>query len=245
MRRAALLLAGALAAGTLPPPAKGQGVPVFDASGFAQLVQQVEQMTRDYQAQIDQLNQLTQQYETMVQQLVAMTGIKGMSAILNSAQNIAARVAAIDGLGSIVEGAIAGTEIRGNTAQLNRVLSELRTTFELDRLPAFQASEFPQDRAIATLAASGMAAIATAEDSYSRANTAMDRVNDLIATIDTAPDVKASVDLNTRVLAELAVLMNENLRLQAALTNALGAQALHDARDGVASREFLRVPPDE
>ncbi len=219
-------------------PARAQ-MAVYDASNFAQLVEQLEQMAQTYEAEIQQLNSLRQQYETAVNHLESITGARGMQYVLNSLEDIAARGASADGMIAIVDGAIAGTPVSGNTAVINRTLDELRETYELASLPEFSDSEFAQDRAIATEAGSGMAAIATAEDAYRRSNESMDRVTALVELIDDNMDLKASIDFNTRVLAEVAFILNENLRVQASIANALGADALADARDGVSSRQFL------
>ena len=69
----------------------------------------------------------------------------------------------------------------------------------------------------------------------------MGRVNQMIDRIDTNPDLKASVDYNTRMLGEIAVLLNESLRLQAAATNTVGTDALSNARDRAGQRNFMRA----
>ena len=234
------MAAACLAGGTLlTAPAYGQGVPVIDTASIAQLIAQLNQMQEDYTAQLDQIFELQQQYQMLTQQFEAITGGRGISDIFNDLQDIAEREAA-EGVVAIVDAAISGSGLDGNTQRITRTLDELRDTFDLASLPDFLSSELPQDRALATQAGSGMAAIATAEDSYVRANESMDRVTDLVEQIDGNQDLKASVDFNTRMLAEVAFLLNENLRLQATIANSLGAQALAEARDGVAGREFFR-----
>ena len=228
-------------AGVAATPALGQGVPVNDSMGIAQLVAQLDQMAQDYQAQLDQIAELQRQYQTLVQQYEAITGARDIADILNAGEHMSARVASADGMFAIVDAAIAGTEIAGNASVIDETLNDLRDTFDLADLPDFLASELAQDRAIATQAGSGMAAIATAEDTYDRANASMERVNQLIALIDANDDLKASVDYNSRLLAEVIVVLNEQLRLQAVMANSLGVQALADARDGVASRHFMQT----
>ena len=124
-------------------------------------------------------------------------------------------------------------------------MRELRETFDLTLLPEFLASEFPQDRGLATLGGAATAAMATGEDSYLRANEAMARIDALVPRIDANTDLKASVDFNTRVLIENTQMLNEILRVLSAQTNALGAQSLVNARDAVASREFMQVNREE
>lgn len=83
--------------------------------------------------------------------------------------------------------------------------------------------------------------MATGEDSYSRANEAMARVNQLVPQIDANTDVKAAIDFNTRVQIEQMQVMNELLRVLSAQANATGAQALFMTREQMASREFMKV----
>ncbi|MDO5757210.1 MAG: type IV secretion system protein [Rhodobacterales bacterium] len=213
--------------------ARAQGVPVFDAGSIAQAVSQLNQMKQDYLNQIEQLTSLKDQ-------LTSMTGAKGISGILNGAPDIAARDSA-DSLSSIMSGAMTGSAIPGNSSALTARIDELKTTFDLPDINSFLSSSTPQDRALATQAGAGLTAVATAEDTYGRANASMGRVNTLIAGIDSTADLKASVDYNTRMMAELAVLLNESLRLQAASANAAGTNALQDARDRASQRKFMRV----
>ena len=213
--------------------ARAQGVPVMDAGSIAQAVSQLEQMRRDYANQIEQLTNLRDQ-------LTSMTGDKAISGILNGAPDIAARDSA-DSLSSIMTSAMTGSVLPGNSSGLTARINDLKSTFDLPDINTFLASAIPQDRALATQAGAGLAAVATAEDTYGRANASMGRVNQLIGGIDTNADLKASVDYNTRMLGEIAVLLNESLRIQAASANATGTGALQDARDRAAQRKFMRV----
>ncbi len=216
--------------------AQAQGVPVFDATAVARALQQIEQMRRDYEAQIDQLTSLQSQLESM-------TGAKGISDILNSATDQTERFSA-DSLSGILNNAMTGSAIGGNSDALTARIGELKDTFGLPDVADFLSSDLPQERALATQAGSGMAAMATAEDTYARAGAATERVNQLIDGIDDNADLKASVDYNTRMLGEVAVLMNESLRLQAAMANAMGSDALTSARDLAGQRSFLQASGD-
>lgn len=230
LRRTALTLVAALAplAG-----AQAQGVPVIDPTAIAEAIKQLEQMRRDYEAQIDQLT-------TLRDQLEGITGDKGISGILNSPTDQAGRASA-DSLASIMDGAMTGAAIPGNSGPLASRIGELQSTFGLPNVSSFLGSELPQDRALATQAGSGLAAMALAEDTYGRANASMERVGELIARIDGNADLKASVDYNTRMLAEVAVLLNESLRIQSAAANAIGTDAVSAARDRAAQRTFMQA----
>ncbi len=206
--------------------ARAQGVPTFDAAAIAQAVANLNQMKQDFLNQIEQLK--------------SMTGPRGIGGLLNSASDIAGRDAA-DSLSSIMDGAMTGSVIPGNASALTARMNELKTTFDLPDIDSFLTSATPQDRALATQAGAGLASIATAEDSYGRANASMGRVNRLIGDIDTNADLKASVDYNTRMLGEVVVMLNEMVRVQAAAANTAGTGALQDARDRSAQRTFMRT----
>ena len=236
------LLAGGLAfpLASLPGTASAQGIPVIDTSQIAQVVAQLRQQLKDYEEQIKQLATMKEQLDNMRSRLEAITGPKGISQLLNGAVEKAAREAAPD-FASIADAAISGGSIGGNAADVKRLIDGLRTRFDLGDLTNFDGSDVPADRAVASLAGSGMAAVATADDGYKRANAAMDRVTALIDRIDAAPDLKASVDTNTRVQAEVAVLLAELIRVQSAAAHTAGMQSLQTARDGAASRKFMRA----
>lgn len=221
-------------------PAIPQGIPVIDTSQIAQVIAQLQQQLKDYEEQLKQFAKMEEQLANMQQRLQAITGAKGISSILNGTGDKNARTAATD-LQSIVSAAIGGGNIAGNVGNMNTVISDLKTRFNLGDLGDFDSSDVPADKAIASLAGSGLAAVATAEDSYNRANAAVGRINTLVDQIDSTADLKASVDFNTRVNAEVAVLLMEILRVQSAQTNAAGMQALQIARDGQASRNFMKT----
>ena len=108
-------------------------------------------------------------------------------------------------------------------------------------LNTLKASTEASDRAIANLAGTGLAAAATGEDAFVRSNEGMTRVNQLVTQIDSTPDLKASVDLNTRVLVEVNQQLNEMLRVMAANASASGVTAVTTARDLDAARNFLKI----
>ena len=222
MATAALLAAGVATAA----PVAAQGVPVFDASSVAQAIEQVRQgveMIARAQAQLD-----------------AITGTRGIGALLNTPRDIAARASA-QNLNGLIEGAIGGGEILGNTTRLVQSIERLKGQFELDQLAPYSTSDLAQNRALAVLGGSSLAAMATGEDSYYRANEAMDRVNQLVPQIDANTDLKAAIDFNTRVNIEQNQLLAELIRLQAAEANASGAIGLFNTRQEIASRQFMRI----
>lgn len=244
MRVKRFRLAGAALAMSLSftTPAMPQGVPVIDTTAIAQFVQQLQQMAEAYETQLeelkaalDQLAALQAQLETAQEQLQSITGSREIAQILNTIEDIKRRASAFS-LESLQEAALSGNPLAELTI-LNSTIAELRAKFDIAGLETIWASDLPVDKAIAEQASAAIAAMATAEDTYQRANDAMGRINSLIGSIDANQDLKASIDFNTRVMAELAVLLNENLRIQAANTNVGGASVLSEARESAVGRQ--------
>ena len=211
----------------LAQPSNAQ-VPVIDQMALQRWVSQLQHM-------VDQLN-------TMRSTFTAITGSRNLLSVFNTSADRLARTSAAT-LNDVIDGAITGNPIAGNATALTSALSQFRNTLELTSIDRFLASVHPQDRAIATQAGSGLAAMATAQDTYARADNAINRINSLVVAMDASPDLQATGAYTNVLLAEVATLLAENLRIQAAIANSLGASAAADARDGVAARDFLDIEP--
>lgn len=225
-----------------------QGIPVIDTASIAQtlisLNNQAQSLINDatqISNQVQQLTNLQSQLQNMQQRLTAITGIKDISSILNNSASQVQRQAA-GSLQDILNSALSGTGITGgNAGRLNSSISRLKTDFSLPDLSALRSSDVPRMRAVANVASVGLTAAATGEDGYTRSNEGMQRVNELIGRIDTTPDLKSSIDLNTRMNAEVAQQMNEVLRLLAVTASAQGAMALDKVQNDTAAIDALRA----
>ncbi len=194
---------------------------VNDAKAIEQLLLIVESQkealknqTDQIKKQDDQLAKMDEQLASMTKQLAAMTGAKNMSTV-GTAPGGDSPLKAADSLQQIVDGAIAGG---GAGGRLDTIISDIKSKLELTTLPELKASKEDSDRLNADLAAASLAASATAQDEYIRSNESMARIDALVKEIDKTPDLKASVDLNTRVLSELGQSINETIRTQSSTT---------------------------
>ncbi|WP_292445184.1 type IV secretion system protein [Mesorhizobium sp.] len=119
------------------------------------------------------------------------------------------------GLKEMADAALDGSPT-GPTDMLN-ALAAFRTVYGLDRAFALKNDTSAAKVLLAHAAAQGAITAATAEDAYKRSNASMTRLDTYIAALQSSPDLKTSIDINTRVLVEVAQQMNESLRTQAAL----------------------------
>lgn len=140
--------------------------------------------------------------------------------VLNSPEEVEARGGG-EGLEEMAEDAISGAA-QGPQDML-AALGKLRTTFDLDRAFELRNDELFSQKILALFASKGAIAGAAAESAYKRANVSNDRLNEYITALEASPDLKSSVDINTRVMIELTQQSNESLRTQSAMTSLVSA----------------------
>ena len=193
----------------VPSASRAQGIPVYDASSFGQMVTQLESMSKDYQKQLEQLDQA-------IKQANAITGPRNMGSLNNSSLESELRrylpttweqtmhMMGAQGLGS----AGIGTQ---------NVYNALTTTFQ--PLPG---SEFlPSDptgpiaQALDRRNNTTYAAMAASESAYNNISTRIDSYENMLEELNNTTDLKASVDLQARIAAENGMILNELIRLQA------------------------------
>jgi len=222
-------------------PVEAQGVPVVDTQNIAQNIQQLRQMIEDEILQNEQLMQLREQLATLTEQLAelqrtyeALTRLAELPEIIRTQMedelnglldqefgDIQATIRAIrTGDFSGLSGSGAG-EIE---TQMDRVLADLG--FDEDTLSEMARSGNPAAERIATQATTGALVSAAAQNSYGDAGQSLERVERLVSLIDDMDELKESVDLNTRVTAELAIALVAMWQLEA-------VQAVGDGTGGV------------
>ena len=191
------------------PAAHAQGIPVYDASAFGQMVTQLDSMTKDYAKQLEQLDQAVRQAD-------AITGPRNMGSLKNSSLESELRrylpntwqqtmnMMNAQGLGS----AGLGTQsIYGNLTDTFRPLPGSEFLPSDPTGPIAQAVDRRNNTTYAAMAAS--------EAAYNNISTRIETYEDLLEELNNTTDLKASVDLQARITAENGMILNELIRLQA------------------------------
>lgn len=235
-------------------PALAQGVPVVDTQNIAQNIQQLRQMIEDELLQNEQLLQLREQLTTLTDQLAqlqetyaALTRLAELPEIIATEMeaelngildqefgDIQATIAAIrtgDFSGLSGSGA---SEIE---TQMDRVLADLG--FDEDTLSEMASSGNAGAERIATQATTGALVSAAAQNSYNDAGQSLERVDRLVSLIDDMDELKESVDLNTRVTAELAIALVAMWQLEAVQTVSDGTGGVIDAATIAEEQNFM------
>lgn len=254
IRSTALVCTLALGSSFISGTARAQGVPVVDTQNIAQNIQQLRQMIEDEILQNEQLTQLREQLTTLTDQLAelqrtyeALTRLAELPEIIQTQMeeelnglldqefgDIQATIRAIrTGDFSGLSGSGAG-EIE---TQMDRVLADLG--FDDDTLSEMARSGNPGAERVATQATTGALVSAAAQNSYDDAGQSLERVERLVGLIDDMDELKESVDLNTRVTAELAIALVAMWQLEAVQTVGDGTGGVIDAATIAEEQRFM------
>ncbi len=235
-------------------PALAQGVPVVDTQNIAQNIQQLRQMIEDELLQNEQLVQLREQLTTLTDQLAelqrtyeALTRLAElpeviateMEAELNGIldQEFGDIQATIQAIRTGDFSGLSGSGASEIETQMDRVLADLG--FDEDTLSEMATSGNAGASRIATQATTGALVSAAAQNSYDDAGQSLERVDRLVGLIDDMDELKESVDLNTRVTAELAIALVAMWQLEAVQTVGDGTGGVIDAATIAEEQNFM------
>lgn len=237
---AAALAISSLTATALPSVALAQGVPTLDGQNTLQTIKQLEAMLRDAGVQSDLLSNAVQQVEQLQAQLSQLQDIYGQ---FNGTRDIVdlAMGGDLDGLLSgnmtdvlgTIQGGMTGnwggfTPAKGD--KLTKGVETALTTGGLtqEKVTGMASSGVPGAQRVAAQASGGAVLAATAEQTYAETSSSLERVNTIVSMTQDSGDIKESIDLNTRMLAELSVQLAKSLELQS-------IEAVYNGQAGVLS----------
>jgi hypothetical protein len=235
-RKIHLVLAGVAASIAIAPAARAQWA-VVDAPAIVQLIQEVQTMQQ-------QLATARMQLQSAQQALQAMTGNRGMAALLAGTNrnylpaNWTQVTNAVQGNGA---GAYAGLSTNVRTAMAaNAILSPQR----LGQLSQADQQQIQASRQWAAMEQ------ALSQEALANSSSRFAAIQSLIAAISSATDQKSILDLQARISGELGMLQNEQTKNQIlhqamqAQESVLRQQALERAIDaqGTFQTRFQPVP---
>lgn len=240
----------------MPTSGSAQGVPTFDSTQLAQLVRQLEHMASDLNVQLQQLATMRQELETQISQLLNLegqlrslidgNGLGELFATIEEFQRLkGSLLAPLETARSLASGDFHSgfRPGRGLDRQVRRLLEG--SGFTSDSLSALASSSEPADNRIATQAgASAMLSVA-AKESHEAAGESLDRLETMVGLIDDQDGLKSAVDLNTRVTAELGIILTQIWRLEAAQGISAGQLGVVDAATLAAERSFRTMAVEQ
>ena len=235
----------------LAGPAPAQGVPTVDTQNIAQEIRQLQQMLQDFGLQTDLLDNALAQLEVVQNQL---DQLNEMYASLTGPRSILGLVMG-DGLDGLLEakfedipGLIRGIQsgdwsnlIGPNAGPMRTQMTEALASagFDEDTLSEIANSGKPGAEGVATRATTGAVMSVAAQNSHAEAALSLERVERLVSMIPEMEDLKASMDHNTRVTAELAIAMTRMWELEAIQTLGAGNAGVVDAATIAEERRYM------
>ncbi|WP_196053667.1 type IV secretion system protein [Paracoccus lichenicola] len=217
-----------------------QGVPTIDGQNTLQTIKQLEAMLRDAGVQSDLLSNAVKQVEQLQAQLLQLQDIYGQFSGTRDIVDLAMG-GNLDGLldGNMtdvlgtIQGGMTGNWggfTPGKSDRLTKGVETALTTGGLsqEKVTGMASSGVPGAQRVAAQASGGAVLAATAEQTYAETSSSLERVNTLVAMTQDSTDIKESIDLNTRMLAELSVQLAKSLELQS-------IEAVYNGQAGVLS----------
>lgn len=232
-------------------PATSQGMATFDVRAVAQAIRQLQQMARDYGLQTDifenaleQLDLLQQQFDKLEEMYASLTGPRSIVGIAMGDGLDGLLDAKFDDVPGLIRGIQTGdwSNLLGITAGPMRTQMEQALAsagFDEDSLREIATSGNPGAEGVATRATTGAVMSAAAQNSHAEAAQSLERVEQLVAMIPDMEDLKASMDHNTRVTAELAIAMTRMWELEAIQTLGAGNAGVVDAATVAEERRYM------
>jgi len=198
------------------PQSHASGVPVIDAASIAQAVKSFTETVKLVQEAEKQVTELREQVVQLDQIIADLTGTRGMSDLLNGTAEGAQRRYADTVLGSFVDLA-AGTgglsaSASGLETAATAIIGEYGFRPGAQMVPS--APTGPRAKSIDLAQGTTIAAMTVGESAFNGTPSRLAAIEGLIGAIDGTPDLKASVDLNTRLQGQVALLVNEMIMLQ-------------------------------
>jgi len=251
-----LLLSSAVYAFALTTSVQAQGVPTIDGTQLGQLLAQLEHMAKDLNVQLEQVATMRQELETQISQLTNLDAQLASLIQGNGLGQLLATVEDFKRLKGVIEEPIASLDqirtgnftgaFREGSAAASRIQSVLGGAgFSRERLASLSSSTKPMENNLATQAgASAMLSVA-AEESHAEAGQSLERIQTMVGHIDDQDGLKSAVDLNTRVTAELGIILTQIWRLEAAAGVSAGQLGVVDAATLAEERRFRTMAVED
>ncbi|MES9906757.1 MAG: type IV secretion system protein [Sedimenticola sp.] len=187
------------------------GIPTVDVANIVQTTTTALESIEQTAVIQEQLVNAYEQYEQLKAEYIAMTGNRGMGALLDNYDREWAPDDINQAFSTIRAGGIPGTNQSYQVA-VERMKKAMGS--DLGPSDGYMASDGTMHDEEMT---SNLYSIGLSESAYDKADEQKDEIQNLIDEIDTADDQKAAQDLSNTLLAKMLLMMNESIRLQAAI----------------------------
>ena len=197
-------------------PAYASGVPVIDAAAIAQAVLNLQETVKLFEEAEKRLKELERQVEQFDEIIDDLTGTRNMSDLLNGGSEGTQRRYAETDLSGFIALATGGGGLSGNASGLEAAGTAIVGDYGFRSGSTMVPSDptGPRARSIDLAQGTTLAAMTVGEAAFNGSAARMATVEGLIGAIDGTDDLKESIDLQTRMQGQIALLLSEMIMLQ-------------------------------
>lgn len=222
-------------------------MPVIDAAAIAQLANQLEQMKAQYDLLNETYQNATQQLETSKSQLDGINRLKdfnsgnyGYGGLSNGLDELKNWQSSADNWDDALKNISGGNQER--YAQLVKAYDEAHPALNETALhkgaSPERISQYQQHRAV------NKAASVQTTYAFNEINQHLKSIHTLSTNIEKAPNTKSAVDLNSRLIAEVAYIQVLNLKLQTLISQQLVQNSSNELADDGEMIRFNTLPDE-
>jgi len=215
-------------------------LPVIYLPEIAQLAQHLHQLQQQYALLQETYKNAQQQLDEAKALRADEEGHYGFGNLLNSDSDLKTREWSPDSWDDTLKG-LSG----GNPARYQQLLTEYKQNH-----PTVSQSEYEkstskeQGKEYAQQIQVNRAASVNATYEFNDINNHLKTIHDLSGKIEKAKDEKAATDLNSRLIAEVAYIQTQELKMQVLLNQQLAQQAADDIAEKTQAAKFNRLPEE-
>lgn len=220
--------------------AQSFAIPVEDFGAYTHMVQELSQLEKEYSLLQDAYKNAQDQLAQQKQLVSDSEGHYNVGSMLNGQSELTQREWSPNTWDAALHG-LSG----GNPDRYNQLLSDYKKNH-----PTLSAEEFqkgasgPLTQVYQQQINTNQAADVNATYAFNDIQQSLKNVHDLSDQIEKSPNTKASMDLNARLLAEVAYIQIQELKMQAILNEQVAQQNAEKISAETESAKFNRLPDE-
>jgi type IV secretion system protein VirB5 len=213
------------------------GSPVYDASNYLQMVNELKSLEKQYNMLKNTYDNAIRQYKMMNNVNDGLRGQYGYGTLLDTANDALSRNWSPSTWNNALNGVAGGNPARYQELQKQYEQNHQTVTpVEYQRGSSAANTKDYQNQVAVNKTAAVQSAYA-----FDDIKQHLDRIHQLTQKIETTANVKASMDLNTRLIAELAYISTQELKMQTLINQQLVQQGSSQISSEIENSKFNQL----
>jgi type IV secretion system protein VirB5 len=215
-------------------------MPVIDAAAIVKLAQEIEQLEKQYDLLQSTYRNAQQQLDKAKQMVKDSEGHYGYGDLINSSQDLKNREWSPDNWDNALKG-LSG----GNPDRYRQLINDYQKNH-----PSLSQSDFQKGASLARAndytqrIEVNRASQTQASYAFNDIKQHIENVHILSNEIEKSPNTKSAIDLNSRILTEIAYISIQELKMQSLINQQLAQQSASDIQAETEESKFVRLPDE-